>query len=300
MQTCPVCNGPVSLPVLENLRTYEYPSAWKGAIKACSKCGLMQQAPMPNLQQALEFYPADYTHYNPEKAGLKAFLMGMYMRRTIAFLKKRGVQRGSSILDIGCAGGQKLSILRDALDLETVGIEPNEAAAQKARDLYNLEVYTDTFPTTKLSDRHFDVIYINHVVEHVPNPLKFLNDIFRALAPDGIVVGETENLDCPSFQLFGRYWALLHLPFHLFFFNRETLNNLFTASKFGQATLETLTEPTVWSLSLNNVLRRKSGQGVNRSARMPGYLAFTLLALPISWLEVGRGPIIRFWARKTT
>lgn len=298
METCSVCKHSVSIPVLEDLQAYEYPIAWQGAIKACSRCGLMQQAPMPDLQQALDFYPADYTHYNPAIGGLKAFLMGIYMRRTIAFLKEQGIRRGGRILDIGCAGGQKLAILRDALNLEAVGIEPNETAAQKARDLYGLEVYTDTFPTAELAGRHFDVIYINHVIEHVPAPLKLLNDIHRCLAPGGIVVGETENLDCLSFRIFGRYWALLHLPFHLFFFNRKTLANVFTLSEFSQVALETLTEPTVWSLSLNNFLRRYSAPDEARSARMPGYLAFTLLAVPVSWLEFGQGPIIRFWARK--
>lgn len=283
---------------MANLRAYEYASAWQGHIKACSKCGLMQQAPLPGLQHALDFYPDDYTHYNPEKSGLKAWLMGLYMRRTILFLKKRGVQKGMRILDIGCAGGQKLAIIRDALELEAVGIEPHGPAARRAQEFFNLKVYRDVFPAAALKGQLFDVIYINHVIEHVPEPLKLLDDIFDHLVPGGIVIGETENLDCPSFHLFGQYWALLHLPFHLFFFNKNTLGNVFRMSKFGNVSCETLTEPTVWSLSLHNLLRRKSSPDAPRSARMPGYIAFTLLSVPVSWLETGRGPIIRFWAQR--
>jgi SAM-dependent methyltransferase len=253
---------------------------------------------MPDLQQALDFYPSDYTHYNPKKAGLKAFLMRLYMRRTVSFLKKLGVGKGERILDIGCAGGQKLAILSDALGLEAVGIEPNGFAARKAKELFGLKVYTDVFPSSALKGQYFDVIYINHVIEHVPDPLKLLNDIYDHLSPGGIVFGETENLDCPSFRLFGRYWALLHLPFHLFFFNRETLCKVFQNSRFDDVVCETITEPTAWSLSLHNVLMRKSDPNKPRSARMPGYIPLTLLAIPVSRLESGRGPILRFWARK--
>ena len=45
----------------------------------------------------------------------------------------------------------------------------------------------------------------------------------QSLKPGGYVVGETENIDCLSYRLFGPYWSLLHLPYHLLFFTPDTL-----------------------------------------------------------------------------
>jgi len=229
---------------------------------------------------------------------LGKLLMRLYMQRTVSFFKKMGIGPGSRVLDIGCAAGEKIAILSDALGFEVVGVEPNPYAAANARKFFNLKVYTGTFPCPELKEERFDAVYINHVIEHVPDPVKLLNDIYLILKPGGILIGETENLDCPSFHLFSRYWALLHLPFHLLFFKKDTLNKVFTISSFSEVQMETLTEPTVWSLSLQNYLRRNRPMEEPRTGRMHGYLFLTLLSVGISWIEKGRGPIIRFWAKR--
>ena len=297
-QNCVVCKSPVTIPICDDLRAYEYPSAWTGSILACESCGLIQQSPMLTVEEALELYPESYTHYNPQASGMGKLLMRLYMQRTVSFFKKMGIGSGSRVLDIGCGAGEKIAILSSALGFEAVGVEPNPYAAANAQKSFNLKVYTGTFPLPEIKEESFDAVYINHVIEHVPDPVRLLNDIYLTLKPGGLVIGETENVDCPSFRFFGRYWALLHLPFHLLFFTRDTLSKTFSVSKFSEVNLETLTEPTVWSLSLQNYLRRNRSLLEPRGSRMPGYLPLTLLSVGFSWIEKGRGPIIRFWAQK--
>ncbi|GAB6094217.1 hypothetical protein JCM14469_04690 [Desulfatiferula olefinivorans] len=297
---CAVCGSPVSLSFLSNLREVEYGLPWTGRLMQCPACGLVQQSPMPSVIEALSFYPDEYIHYNPQPEGFRGFLMGIYMQRTVRLLKRLGVRQGMTLLDIGCGAGEKLAVLRDRLGLDVRGVEPSASAAEKARSLFGLTVSAGTFDPSDYPDTSLDVVRINHVIEHVPDPVGLLDGIYRILKPGGLLIGETENLDCPSFTLFGRYWALLHLPYHLILFTKDTLRTTFERSAFTSATLIDTGDPPAWSLSLQNVLRRKKTAAERSSSRMPGYVALTLASAPLTVLEtrLAKGPVTTFHARK--
>lgn len=297
---CVVCGTPVSLSFLSNLREVEYGLPWTGQLMQCPGCGLVQQSPMPSVDEALAFYPDEYIHYNPAPHGFRGFLMGIYMQRTVRLLKRLGVRKGMTLLDIGCGAGEKLAVLRDRLGLEVRGIEPSADAAEKARNIFGLTVSVGTFNPSDYPENSVDVVRINHVIEHVPDPVALLDGIYRILRPGGMLIGETENLDCPSFRLFGRYWALLHLPYHLVLFTKDTLRATFKRSAFGSVTLIDTGDPPAWSLSLQNVLRREKTDGERSSSRMPGYVALTLASAPLTVLEtwLAQGPVTTFHARK--
>lgn len=297
-QTCALCGGDATHAFLSDLRDREYGTPWTGTVKRCASCGLAQQAPMLTTDEALALYPANYQQYVPSKTSFAALLMKTYMRRTVRLMRALGVRPGQAILDIGCAGGEKLAILTSALRCQGVGVEPNAIAAETARRRFGLEVHTGTFPHPDLSERRFDVIYINHVIEHVPDPVALLSSIRRALKPGGIVVGETENIGSLSARLFRQYWALLHLPFHLFFFTEPTLRLAFEKAGFENPSIRTQTDAPSWSLSIQNFIRRNAKPGQTERARVPGYIPLTLAFVPISWIEAGQGPLFTFWCRK--
>lgn len=300
LDTCVVCAGTVGELVLGDLRDIEYQADWAGEIRACDQCKLVQQAPMLSVEEAIAYYPPVYAHYHPSKpGGIRAFLMRRYMRRTIQHFRQLGAGPGKRVLDIGCSAGEKLSILSNALGVEPVGVEPNETAAQSARDAYGIEVHNTTFPHAAIEPGSVDFVYINHVIEHVPDPVGLLDAIHTVLKPGGYVIGETESIDCLSFRFFQRYWSLLHVPYHLLFFTGDTLRTVFERSRFGDSPIEikSLPDPTAWSLSTQNYLRRHR-TGKPATARMRGYLLLSLACVPVSWIERGRGPILRFHAQK--
>lgn len=298
--SCAVCGKPVNMAFLSGLREVEYGLDWTGKLMQCSGCGLIQQVPLLSESQALSWYPDQYIHYNPQPRGLRGFLMNIYMGRTLKLLKKLGVKQNQTLLDIGCGAGEKLAILEKRMGLRVRGIEPNPTAAEKARLLFDLDVTTGTFSSGDFPENSFDVVRINHVIEHVPDPVAFLNDIHRVLKPGGVLIGETENIDCPSFKLFKRYWALLHLPYHLLLFSEDTLREAFTRSRFNRAVITHTPDPPAWSLSLQNVLRRNKTADDRMSSRMRGYVPLTLLSAPLSMLETRlfQGPVLEFHSSK--
>ncbi len=297
-EQCAACGGVLSVPVRDDLRDYEYGSTWTGAIRSCAACGLTHHWPRPTREEALAFYPDGYMHYNPEPSRLRAFLMNLYMGRIFKTLRALGARPGDRLVDVGCAAGEKLALLRDKLGLAVLGIEPNATAAAKARSLYGLDVLASTFPHEQVVPASVKFVQINHVIEHDPDPVGLLNSIYAALEPGGYVLGETENIDCLSYRLFGRYWSLLHLPYHLLFFTPATLRDVFARSRFGAVTVEPQTDAPAWSLSIQNYLRRGQPPGAGMTKRIPGFLLLSVLCVPLSWLETGNGPILRFYARK--
>lgn len=297
---CVVCGRPVNRHFLSDLNEVEYGLSWTGNLRTCSGCGLIQQVPMLDVDEALSWYPEEYIHFNPQPRGFKGFLMGIYMGRTLNLMKKLGVQKGQKLLDIGCGAGEKLAILRDRLGLEVLGIEPSHTAAGRAKTVFNLDVIKGTFSPLDFPENSFDLVRINHVIEHVPDPVGLLNGIYRILKPGGLLIGETENINCPSFRVFGRYWALLHLPYHLLLFSKDTLEKTFQHSAFDQVTIKDIGDPPAWSLSLQNVLRRNKHAENRLPARMKGYVLITLLSAPLSILEtrLSQGPVLEFYSRK--
>jgi MoaA/NifB/PqqE/SkfB family radical SAM enzyme/SAM-dependent methyltransferase len=299
-QACAVCGSPVNRPFLSGLKEVEYGLGWTGRMMACARCGLVQQVPLMDVAEALSWYPDDYIHYTPQPNGIRGFLMNIYMGRTVRLLKKRGVSPGMTLLDIGCGAGEKLAVLEKCMGLVVEGVEPNPKAAEKARTLFGLTVKTGTFDPSCYEENSVDVVRINHVIEHVPDPVGLLNGIHRVLKPGGLLVGETENIHCPSFRVFGRYWALLHLPYHLLLFSADTLKTAFDKSRFNRVSIKDIGDPPAWSLSLQNVLRRKQTSESRQSSRMKGYVAITLMSAPLSVLEtcLAQGPVLEFHAKK--
>jgi SAM-dependent methyltransferase len=298
--SCAVCRSTELEPYLSGLRDRNYANPVTVDMRRCRNCQTVQQHPLPSADEAIAFYPGSYVHYNPAPGGLTDRLIRRQMRGTVDLLRRLGAAPGQRLLDIGSGGGRGLTAIRDDLQMDVIGIEPNAQAARNAAQAYGLNVLAGTFPHQAVGPATVDFVRINHVIEHVPDPIHLLNEIWTALKPGGWVIGETENLDCPSHRMFGRHWSLLHPPYHTFLFNTVALTEVFRRSAFGNVSLRSLPDPTAWSLSLQTYLRRDLIPGSDTPARMPGYLPLTLACVPLALAELmlGKGPLVRFWSTR--
>lgn len=295
--SCAICGTDDFAPFLSDLKDYQFGVDWKGEIRTCRCCGAIQQYPMPTQEEALAFYPEEYAHYHPDPSKLRELLVALYFRRTVALFRRLGCKAGDRLLDVGAGSGEKAAHLHRSLDLEVVCLEPNPLGAAAAREVHGLETINAFFPNDKIRPGSYSFVYINHVIEHVPDPIKLLNDINVTLAPGGWVIGETENINSLSFRTFKKYWSLLHVPYHLYFFTEQTLQGTFAHTKFERAEVEFDVDPSAWLLSAINYLRRNQKE-IGAAQRIPGYKLFLIAAVPIAQLERPNGPIIRFWAQK--
>ena len=102
------------------------------------------------------------------------------------------------ILDVGCGDGNfAMLIARACKAKEVYGIEISEKGAELARKngvkCYQLDVDEEDFP---FEDNYFDAIFAGEIIEHLYDTDHFLDEIYRVLKPNGILVLTTPNLAC--------------------------------------------------------------------------------------------------------
>ena len=104
-------------------------------------------------------------------------------------------QDARKILDIGCGHGLIGKRLKEAGNIEVVGIEVNPAAAEEAKK--NLDkVYVVDIETVKpdLGKEYFDCIIFGDVLEHLINPWQLIKDMKGFLRHEGYVIISLPNI----------------------------------------------------------------------------------------------------------
>lgn len=122
---------------------------------------------------------------------------------------------GRRLLDFGCGKGQ---FLKQAATMgwSAVGIETSGERAGFARDCYGAQVYESLYKKGLIASGNFDLITLNHVLEHLPEPMSLLRELLESnLAAEGVAMIEVPRLDSWQSRIAGRDWMHLDIPKHL-------------------------------------------------------------------------------------
>lgn len=138
-----------------------------------------------------------------------------WSNRFYALLVRRHAPRGGRALEVGCGLGHLLTWL--AADYAVVGTDINEWALEQARQnvpqgQFSLQSAEDL---SAFEDGSFNVIIAKHVVEHLPQPEHSVREMCRVLAPGGLLVLATPNLDSPMRQWKKERWIGYQDPTHV-------------------------------------------------------------------------------------
>lgn len=92
------------------------------------------------------------------------------------------------ILDLGCGPGRDLATFR-ALGYEAVGLEGSASFVQMAKEHSGCEVLHQDFLQLSLPSEHFDGIFANASLFHVPSQElpRVLKECWQALKPGGVL-----------------------------------------------------------------------------------------------------------------
>ena len=104
------------------------------------------------------------------------------------------VKRGSHVLEVGCGTGALLSVFRDQCGASVVGVEPDAARVNMARE-QNFDVlhgYYDSSTSEALGK--FDTIVFADVLEHIADPAPVLLLARQNLRPGGCVIASVPNV----------------------------------------------------------------------------------------------------------
>lgn len=198
----------------------------------CQSCGLNYLE--PRSSDLRDYYAEEYRNtYSPktsEAADSQAIfdiyspLQAERIERLKPYLP---ATKSGRALDVGASAGHFLYALKPYYD-KLVGIEYNQANAQFMRDKLGFRAYTTPLEETDLPEGYFDLITVFHTLEHMPDPVAFLQTARRYLKPDGWLYVEVPNVDdallsAYKSEPFADFW---YREPHLFNFSPRTLNHV--------------------------------------------------------------------------
>ena len=126
---------------------------------------------------------------------------------------------GGKILDIGCGPGWLLSHLGKEWDKH--GIEISKFASTHA--LKFGQIHCGTLEDFNNSD-NFDVITMNHVIEHVSDPISIINKINSLLKSNGVLIIGTPDFDSAMARRYGNQYRMLHDSTHVSLFSVDSMH----------------------------------------------------------------------------
>jgi len=258
----------------------------------CRQCGLLYLNPRPTLEEIKRYYPEEYGPYNVTPEDEPSWINRLdhnygYWKR--ARLVNRACPRGGRVLDVGCATGNFLNMLRRLGPWDLYGLDITPEASQYARERYGIRTFTGVLADAGYPDAYFDVVTMWDVMEHVYDPTSTMNEVHRILKPGGLFLARVPNVSTWDARLFGPYWVGLDAPRHLYVFSPTTFNGLLHKAGFSVRKMRSLIlgyPPFALSVrfwldeKLHNESLKRALLAFNRS-RLP-----RLLTLPI-WAVLG-------------
>ncbi|HTT98666.1 MAG TPA: class I SAM-dependent methyltransferase [Rhizomicrobium sp.] len=212
----------------------------------CRACGFRHAVPLPEPTTLEKAYRDEY--YADEKptflahAGEDQAWAELAQTDRLEIFERVLEQPRRQLLDIGSGPGFFLKTAQ-ARGWDVTGIEPSRQAAAHARGLGMRVVEgffnADSAPTLG----RFDVVHMNNVLEHIPDPVALVSLARDLVKPSGVVCINVPN-DFSPFQLAAsasqsaRQWWLAP-PHHLNYFDFTSLCGL--VERLGMRVIERTT-----------------------------------------------------------
>lgn len=156
----------------------------------------------------------------------EALFENIFQKRVDKILK---FKKEGKVLEVGCSTGIMLSLLKN-LGWEVVGVEISKKAAEVAAKR-GIPVTVRDFMQTNLSEK-YDLVILNHTLEHMEYPVRVLEKIKSLLSPSGLLYIDLPNFGGLSAKLLGTNWPLLLPDEHLWHFSEKALKLLLKKTGF--------------------------------------------------------------------
>jgi SAM-dependent methyltransferase len=235
-------------------------------IVRCNRCGLMYASPRakaPDHVEVASYDPEWGTEADDPQKHEKERLQVKDYDKTRALLGRLYPNRGK-LLEIGSSLGFLLAeFKRDGWDV--VGLEPRTFACRYTREKHGIEALNAILEEAGIPDESVDVVLLNHVIEHMDDPLRTLREINRVLKPNGHFVMETPRYDTLIFKLLGRRERSINCEGHIYFFTTDTLRKLYEAAGFRTVATDYVGRSLTLDRLMYNVGVVSKNDGVKRA-----------------------------------
>jgi 2-polyprenyl-3-methyl-5-hydroxy-6-metoxy-1,4-benzoquinol methylase len=203
---------------------------------SCERCGCGFADRIPD-QADFDAYYRDLSKYEyGSRGGLESEHDLARFAAMADIIQRHLPSAEARILDVGCATGGFLSILKQRGYAHVLGLDPSPACSEAANRLYGIRVLTGTLGVFPPGEKRFDFLILVGVVEHVRDLAGLLTCVSQWIKPAGMVYIEIP--DASNFQ------ASRNAPFqefsieHINYFGTRSLRNLMSRNGFTELYVE--------------------------------------------------------------
>lgn len=224
---CPVCDSPAIKNVLQ-VKDHTV-SGELFTVAECQSCTLRFTQNVPDENTIAPYYKSE--NYISHTNTSKGFINKLYQsvrKRTIEKKRKlieqdTGIKKGK-IVDVGSGIGSFISEMKQH-GWDATGLEPDADARKVAKELYGLEL-ADIAQFYHLPADHFDAITLWHVLEHVHDLSKYVQQLRTLLTEKGKLFIAVPNYTAADATRYKEYWAAYDVPRHLYHFSPLSIETL--------------------------------------------------------------------------
>jgi SAM-dependent methyltransferase len=155
--------------------------------------------------------------------GMKLDAYGRHMNKDLCLKSTR-------LLDIGCGNGDFIKI-ESEMEITATGCDPDSEAIDYCHSL-GLDAFHGDVHDPRIETSSYDLITMNHVIEHISNPENVQHRAYSILKPGGSIWIALPNPGAFGIKIFGSSWRGFHPPFHLTIRSQNVLANWISNSGF--------------------------------------------------------------------
>lgn len=178
----------------------------------------------------------------------------------------QGRKTPGTLLDVGAGLGTFMHAANKS-GWRVHGIEFNKESVDIGKKLFDLDIVHGNF--YKLEDyfpgMKFDLINMNHVFEHVLQPREYLRYLSGFLNPGGCLLITVPNILSDDYRKLGAKWSYIHIPEHISYFSRHSMDRLFLAEKNTRVAADRYVK--IFQSSFNSPQQRE-GEGLTSMYRL--------------------------------
>lgn len=211
-------------------------SKWKFELRSfdffrCNNCQLLFVHP---VYDARGIYDETYFKGGSHGFGFSNYetdklASSKYLTRLLKWALRESKGESQRLLDVGAANGFFLTICNEE-GIEADGVEISQEAVNWAEKL-GRKVTCSTIEDFK-TDRKYEVISALDVLEHIPQPVEFIERVRELLVEKGIFLINVPYEGSLSAKLAGKKWHALLPPEHWFYFNKKSLYRILENNGF--------------------------------------------------------------------
>jgi len=220
---CPVCEKSNGKYVTTHMDFNE------SEIYFCLSCNHWFTYPEPGELKLNQYYNEIYSpqrrrYFGEEYNALmqrRAKAQKNFISNYLTNSEKHAMSHFWKILDWGCGVGALVALFQKA-GANIVGYDSDKAAIEVGKRLWNANISTTSSNAVDLHQDQFNLLLLSHIVEHLPNIQKSLQELIKVLKPGGIVFIEIPNSDSDTFDLKSDHES------HINFFSRQSIDIILT------------------------------------------------------------------------